>query len=351
MKTTVFAILTLFSSAYLLISCEKDQVDIPDQTGENGSTFQKLEVEYKGVSFVSPSSPVGPESFDPIVEVNANSVSIIPFGFVYSGDSIVYYNQSFQWWGEKDEGVIDLINSAQSKGLKVMVKPQIWMLSGTFTGDFELTTQTQWTSFENTYQDYIVHYAHLADSMNCELFSIGTEFKKFVELRPQFWSNLIDTVRTEFNGALTYAENWDAFQSVPFWDQLDYIGIDAYFPLSNQMTPSKEDCINGWLPHLTLIEQIQNQENIPVIFTEFGYRSRDFCAQEPWDSSNGGAVNLDAQQNAYEALCFTFWDKPWFQGGFVWKWFPDHTNSGGGSDNRFTPQNKPAEIVLKGIYE
>lgn len=244
----------------------------------NTSTFEKLQVEYKGVSYVSPSSPVGVETFTPIVDVNANSVSIIPFGFVYSGDSIIYYNEPFQWWGEKDEGVIALINYAQTKGLKVMVKPQIWMLDGVFTGDFSLNTETQWSSFETIYKNYIMHFANIADSMNCELFSIGTEFKTFVEERPQFWSDSIDSVRTVFSGDLTYAENWDAFQNFPHWNQLDYIGIDAYFPLSNASTPTVQECIDGWAPHLTSIASVQDQAGIPVIFTEFGYRSRDYSA-------------------------------------------------------------------------
>lgn len=339
------ALLVLFSAN----ACKKDQTPAPMSCNDSG--FQKREVLYKGVSFVSPANPVGAESFDPIVSVNGNSVSIIPFGFVYNNDSVVLHNQSFQWWGEKDDGVIELSNLAHSKGLKVMIKPQIWLLNGQFTGNFVMDTESQWQAFESSYRDYILHFADLAESLNCDAFSIGTEFKSFVANRPVFWDNLIDSTRAHFSGNITYAENWDAFYDFPFWSQLDFIGIDAYFPLSNEQTPTVEELETGWLPHLSTISTVQSQIGIPVVFTEFGYRSVDHCGQEPWDSSTGGNVNLEAQNNAYTALFHTFWDKEWFEGGFVWKWFPDHANAGGLTNNRFTPQNKPTEQTLQLIYE
>ena len=46
----------------------------------------------------------------------------------------------------------------------------------------------------------------------------------------------------------------------------------------------------------------------------------------------------------------TFWKEEWFAGGFIWKWFHDHEQSGGGDNSRFTPQNKPAETVIKTNY-
>jgi hypothetical protein len=43
-------------------------------------------------------------------------------------------------------------------------------------------------------------------------------------------------IRKIYTGKLTYAANWDDFDKVPFWKELDYIGIDAYFPLSDAAT-------------------------------------------------------------------------------------------------------------------
>ena len=342
---------TLLLFAITLYACDKDtpsasQMDVCDTV-----SFTPKDVLFKGINFEGTNDVVGPEVFDPMLNVHANAVSIIPYGFVYNGDSVVHYNENFQWWAEKDEGVISLIESAHSKDLHVNIKPHIWLLNGQFTGNFTMNSETQWLSLEETYMDYILHFTDIADSLNCEMVTIGTEFNAFVSNRPDFWNRLIDSTRSHFSGLVTYAENWDGFDNVPFWEQLDFIGIDAYFPLSDEQTPSINAFKEGWEPHLTAIEQLQTQTQIPVIFTEFGYRSMDYCGDEPWDSSNGNGINLEAQQNAYQGLYETFWDKEWFEGGFVWKWSPDHANAGGTNNNRYTPQNKPAETTLQMMYE
>jgi hypothetical protein len=54
--------------------------------------------------------------------------------------------------------------------------------------------------------------------------------------RPEYWSQLIKKIKKIYSG--NYAANWDDFDKVPFWNELDYIGIDAYFPLSDATTPS-----------------------------------------------------------------------------------------------------------------
>ena len=61
-------------------------------------------------------------------------------------------------------------------------------------------------------------------------------------------------------------------------------------------------------------------------------------------------VNLEAQADATQVIFDEFWKEDWFAGGFVWKWFIHHSNSGGEKDNRFTPQNKPAEKVIRNFY-
>jgi len=77
----------------------------------------------------------------------------------------------------------------------------------------------------------------------------------------------------------------------------------------------------------------------------------DYTAKKPWlvDRSEEG-VNLEAQANAKRAIFEEFWNEDWFAGGFVWKWFIHHSRAGGLSDNRFTPQNKPAQEVIRDYY-
>ena len=170
-------------------------------------------------------------------------------------------------------------------------------------------------------------------------------------MRPDFWNQLIKDVKSVYKGKLTYAENWDTFASVHFWTELDFIGIDAYFPLSEEKHPTKEDLITGWKLHKTNVELLSKQTKKRVLFTEYGYRSVDFTAKEPWDSSReNNIVNLEAQFVALEVLYDEFWQEDWFAGGFLWKWFHDHENVGGKNNFMFTPQNKPAENIVREQY-
>ena len=83
--------------------------------------------------------------------------------------------------------------------------------------------------------------AKIADSLGVEMLCIGTEWKSAVRERPQFWSNVIDSVRKVYQGKLTYAANWDDYDDVPFWSKLDYIGVNAYWPLAKTKTPTIDE--------------------------------------------------------------------------------------------------------------
>ena len=193
--------------------------------------------------------------------------------------------------------------------------------------------------------------AKAAEEINADILCIGTELEKFVANRPDYWLELIKNIKKVYKGKLTYAANWDEYKRIAFWGELDFIGIDAYFPLSDKKTPTVKEFENGWKPHKDEISRIQKQFNIPIIFTEFGYRSLDFTGKKPWESNRVVAsVNLQAQVNGLQAIYNQFWKEDWFAGGFIWKWFHKHEQVGGKNNNRFTPQNKPAEELLRKLY-
>lgn len=304
-----------------------------------------------GINFVGSPYEVEGSHFDPIIELGANYVCFVPFAYGQDNEATLRFKDlDWQWWGESLEGVEECIIEAHAKGLKTIVKPQVWFRHGSFTGHFNLTTEEDWTSFENDYKEYILRFAELSEELGVELFCIGTEFCNFVRSRPQFWSDLITQVRNIYSGKLTYASNWDSFEEFPHWDKLDLIGIDAYFPLTKQSTPKFKTLLASWQSHYNRIYSLSQKMNTPVLFTEFGYRSVDYCARSPWLSDRSGNVNLEAQYNAFNAIFTRFWEEDWFAGGLLWKWYPRHAEAGGELDNRFTPQNKPAENLIRKWY-
>ncbi len=302
-----------------------------------------------GVSLVASRDSLLQNNVEPLIDINANYVAIMPFGFIKSLDHPeVIYNQERQWFGETKKGAKQYVNLLHKNGLKIMMKPQIWVWRGEFTGLVKMASEADWLQLENTYKSFILNYAELAEKEGVEIFCIGTELEKFIEHRPQYWRKLISEVRTVYKGKLTYAANWDEYRHVPFWDLLDYIGVDAYFPVSESKTPTVEESKVAWERWKTELKTFSNKENKNILFTEFGYRSVDFGGKEPWKSDREmNSVNLQAQTNLLEGLYQSVWEEDWLAGGFLWKWFISHENAGGVEDNQFTLQNKPAEAVVK----
>lgn len=314
---------------------------------------QKGEEKINGISFVANRNPVDSTHVQPLLDIYANYAAVMPFGFVPEIDRPqIVYNTDRQWYGETREGGRNYVTELHKGDIKVMVKPQIWIRHGEFTGYLKMETEAEWKALESSYRSFIIDYATLAQEEEVAIFCIGTELEAFVVARPAFWKQLIVDIKKVYKGKLTYAANWDEYKRTPFWQDLDYIGIDAYFPVCEEQTPTEACVIQGWQRWKEEISAFAKAENRKVLFTEFGYRSVDFTGKEPWKADRSMTeVNLEGQANATQALFDTVWDEEWMAGGFIWKWFIHHERSGGNENNQFTPQNKPAEKVIQQHYE
>ncbi len=310
------------------------------------------EPKINGVSFVGSPREISADAIEPVVQVNANWAAVMPFGFVRSLETPnVVFNIKRQWWGERRDGAKRTIELLNERGIQVMLKPQIWVWQGEFTGNIKMNSEEEWKTFERSYEQFMMLYAELAEEMKVPVLCIGTELHTFVQTRSEFWDQLITKIRSRYKGKLTYAENWDQFGNAPFWDRLDYIGVDAYFPVSDSKSPTIEEMKQGWQKHKNDIIALHNKVDKPVLFTEYGYRSVHYTGKEPWNSNRiEGNIDFEAQNNALTALYEEFWQEPWFAGGFLWKWFHNHDEVGGESNNRFTIQNKPSEKIIKEFY-
>ena len=306
-----------------------------------------------GVSFVASRDTILSNHIEPLINVNANYAAIMPFGFIRDLEHPeIIHNTERQWFGETRAGAKQYIRELHKNDIRVMIKPQIWVWHGEFTGFIEMKTEDNWKALEKTYSEFILEYAKLAEEVNVEIFCIGTELGRFIDHMPEYWFSLIKKIRETYKGKLTYAANWNEFNRTPFWNTLDYIGIDAYFPVSDSKTPTIEESLKGWEKHKQEIKTIQKKNNKDILFTEYGYRSVDYSGKRPWVSDRSmNQVNLEAQTNTTKALFETFWNEDWFAGGFVWKWFINHNEVGGYDNFMFTPQNKPVESIIKAQYK
>jgi hypothetical protein len=309
------------------------------------------QVKINGISFVASNREITKSAIDPVVSIHSNWVTLMPFAFMKSKtDTTIMYNDKRQWLGERKEGIEKTTLAFRKKGIKIMLKPQIWIGRGDFTGHISMKNQIDWIAFENNYEQYILEYAKQAQDLDCEMFCIGTELNDFVVSRPLFWDRLIKKIKKVYHGKITYAENWDTYKKVPFWSLVDYIGIDAYFPLAIDKTPSIKTIEMSWKPIINDLKNLNAKYKKQILFTEYGYQSKDYVTQEPWEHSKQRIVNLEGQKNALTAILNQFWKQDWFAGGFLWKWYDNHNEVGGKNDDDYTIQNKPSEDLVKKFY-
>jgi hypothetical protein len=242
------------------------------------------------------------------------------------------------------------IRSIKSLGMDVLLKPQVDVRDGAWRGTINPAPADR-SAWFGSYGEFINTWAAIARDEGAIGLSVGTEMNA-VQRHDVEWRAVVASARGRFGGWLTYSANWDAYQNVPFWDALDVVGIDAYFPLSRSDNPTAAELRHSWTRLATTIADWRSSNGFgdrPVIFSEVGYRSVHGAARRPYRFGAAGAVDLRTQADAYEALLSVMTHQPWFGGAFFWNWLPDPA-AGGPLDVDYTPQNKPAEAVLAWRY-
>ncbi len=335
-----------FAFIIFFFACTQDMVD----NTALETTKPVINNPIKGMSFVAPPDPFPKNPMTPLTDIGVDWISIIPYGFTPQGQTKVHYNNSqWQWWGERPEGIIETVRLAKEHHVNTMIKPQVYV-PGDWPGGIKFDTEDKWLQWEKEYTNFIMGFVDIAVEHHIDMICIGTEFKASTLERNDFWINLIQKIRAVYDGKLTYASNWDEYQHIQFWGDLDYIGIDAYFPLSEKTTPNIVELQNAWKPDKANMKAISEKFNVPILFTEYGYLSVDGCAYKTWELENNIdnlSVNELAQANAIDAALSTFWMESFWAGGFLWKWFPNMQGHEGYLDKDYTPQGKASLATLK----
>jgi hypothetical protein len=320
--------------------------------GDSGSVTAP---EFRGVAWVA-GRRVDAQALAPLAQHHVTWITQTPVGWQPAVDSptLELVGAERAHWGETDAGLRDTTSLARERGIRTFLKPRVWLGDEGSPPDIYMATDAAWDAWFAGYTAWILHYARLAEELEIPLLSVGNELHKTVIARPGHWARLIGEVREVYGGALTYAAGWDGeFEEVPFWEQLDYVGIEAYFPLSSEPTPDLDELLAGWAPHVAAIDALRARVDRPVLFTAAGYRSWEHAAARPWESpARDDEDGFDAvlQQRLYEALFRTFWAADGFAGVFWVDWHPGHEAAGGQGDIGYSPQNKLAAQTMAAWY-
>lgn len=348
----LLVVISLLFASLFILSCKPKSAAAASE-GLHLVVNRDSSVRMNGLTMVAPPRPFSSNPMLPVQEIGANWIAVVPYAFTRPGQAWVRYHTSGgQWWGESPEGAAETIRLAHQSGIKVMVKPQVY-IPGSWTGSLDFATDEEWTNWETDYTRYILHFARIADSLRAELFCVGTEFNIGVQKRTDFWRKLIGQVKEVYQGKLVYSANWDDWEKVPIWNEVDYVGLGGYFPLVEAVTPSVASLREAWLPIKNRLKEFSKKVDRPILFTEYGYLSVDGCGWRNWELEDGiqqRNINEQAQVNCFEALFETFGSESWWAGGFLWKWFPNGQGHEGYPERDYTPQNKKGEQVLKQYF-
>ena len=299
------------------------------------------------------SSPEFKQELQNLKKDNANYVDlIIPLYQKDAASSVIFAGGDTP----TDASIIDAIDYAHSLGLKVALKPHVELQTGAWRATIDPTNRYTW--FLN-YASILNHYALIAKTHKVEQFVVGTELvyltdAKHNPLNTLLWRWLIQNIRVTYKGSISYAANWgpgiwDEKNKIGFWDAVDVVGVDAYYPVGTDAeNNSVEYLTSSWATYADDVAKFSKKVGKPIIFSELGYRSATGAHTKPWDFGNATSSNTVEQANLYEAL-FRYWsNSPYVAGVHIWGF--ESTKQIGPDDAGYSPQNKPAEQVIQNWF-
>ena len=254
------------------------------------------------------------------------------------------------------------IRQARLRDLHIMLKPHVDLYNGEWRAAIQPDDAGQWFS---SYRDMMLKYARLSQELNVEMLCVGDEYIVATQHRyTAQWKRLISDIRSAYGGHLTYASNWNGaaqygipqpeFQQVEFWNDLDYIGVDMYYPLTTSASdsiPPFDTALQRMLANTSPYSLLYFTFRKPVIITETGIQSVQGALAAPWDYSLGAAPaarqDTAAQELYYRVMINAFGNQPWCAGVFWWHW--ESVPSPNAATN-YTPQDKPAARIVKQWY-
>lgn len=273
-------------------------------------------------------------------DIGSNTVTIVPTWYMSSSSADVVKPNAKKT--PSDTSLETVIGFAKDIGLMVILKPHVDVIDDSFRGDIQPRDRARWY---DSYEDFIGYYADFASRVGVDIFTVGTELGSLsADTDP--WRQIISVVRSKFAGQLTYAANWDEVDQVQFWDSLDLIGVDAYYPLASEGDrPTEDDLVSAWQTPIANLEATSVRWGKPILFTEIGYPTQVGAASHPFEVREGEPEDQAAQATAYRAAFTAFEDVPWLRGMSWWSWRADPSKSEQ-LEIDFTPEDKEAEVVL-----
>jgi hypothetical protein len=237
---------------------------------------------------------------DRLASLNVNSVAIV-YSIFQDGPagSEVY---TVQGATPTDASLQLFIRAAHARGMAVMLRPTLDEANlrsvDRWRGQIEPGNVKRWFS---TYSELIAHYAELAESERVASLSVGVEFESMEQYHDE-WRSLISKVRDGYSGLVTYSFNF-ARQDYGFADALDFVGLDAYYPLEASTGATVEQLDAAWAPAIAALARLEAATGKEIVLTEVGLRSQTNSFRDPFQAHDNETVSQEDQQTYYRSMC------------------------------------------------
>ncbi|MEM7263861.1 MAG: hypothetical protein AAF488_17875 [Planctomycetota bacterium] len=254
-------------------------------------------------------------------ELGVEWVGIHPYAGIRKDGSVP------QWFDltEPPVWITRPIAEAKKLGMKVMIKPHLgyWGSGFSWRGEIKFEEAAHWERFFTEYRAWINRVAEC--SAGADLFVVGTELDQTLEHTDE-WRRIIREVDSRYEGPLTYSANWTDYHRVPFWDDLDVIGVHAYFPLVDEgEEPTRFLIEAGWRRNMATLSKYSESQKLPIVFTELGYNHSSATAYRPWEHETDRHPEAERiQSDCLDVALKMIADEKRVLGAFLWKWFSEH---------------------------
>lgn len=271
----------------------------------------------------------------------ANYVIFTPNGLqdTPQSEDICYENEA----NVTDDELCNMISYAKELGLKVILKPTVNCKNGTWRAhisffDEDVICEPKWGNWFESYTNFQLHYAKLAQSMHCEMVIAGCEMV-MSEHRETEWREVISAVRSEYKGLVSY--NTDKYQehNVSWWDCVDVISSSGYYPIDDLER------------QLDRIETVINQYKKPFFFAEMGCMSTEGSKYVPNNWTLTGPVDLQGQADWYEAMFQAMEQRNFINGCALWSWDGKlYSDSIAQKDGNYEIYKKPSLYIVSQFF-
>jgi hypothetical protein len=299
-------------------------------------------------------SPAFERGLDEAVRLGATWISLTPFGRAWDLKALGVA-QSFELpLADNRRSVLRAVKQAHARGLKVLLVPHLWVETGEWRAQIDPETTDDWRRFAESYHAFVVGWARLAALAHVDMLAAGVELRSWLTTThaPSFAPILRD-IRAVYPGPLTYAANWDDVEQTVILGELDVIGINAFYPLTDKPNASDADLVRGGLEVAQKVGALAELWNKPVMFCEFGYTARTDPALRPWewpDHMSGVAVDARAQAAAYRGLLAGMLQSRPLVGAFAWRLYADPDDLSQEAEWGFSPRGREAELWLRDAF-